>query len=64
MGLWLAFVGTLLMIPESIRLTRKNPEGAISFASEMRGARYTSYLQTIGLVFLCIGLFLQAYGAK
>jgi len=28
-GLVISFIGTALMIPESIRLTRKNPEGAI-----------------------------------
>jgi hypothetical protein len=60
LGSWLCFVGTLLMIPESVRLTTKNKEGSISFSTRMPAARLAPYLQTIGLILLCAGLLLVA----
>jgi hypothetical protein len=37
-GLVVSFIGSVFMIPESIRLMRKNPEGGIRWKSDLWGA--------------------------
>ena len=58
-GLIIAFVGALLMLPESCRLTRKNKEGVLSWESGFPCARFTPYLFVIGVIFLAIGFIIQ-----
>ena len=55
-GLALSFIGTLLMLPESFRLTRKNPEGALVWSV---GMSYAPYLFLAGVILLAVGFILQ-----
>jgi hypothetical protein len=59
-GLALSFAGTLLMFPESLRLTRKNPEGAIRWST---GMSYAPYLFLSGVILLALGFFLQLFAS-
>jgi len=55
-GLAFSFVGTLLMLPESFRLTRKNPQNG--FAA-LEGMSYAPCLFIIGVIFLATGFIIQ-----
>lgn len=58
-GLVISFVGAILMLPESLRLTQKNKEGILSWESGFPCARFTPYLFVVGIVFLAIGFIIQ-----
>jgi len=59
-GLIISFLGTVLMIPESIRLIRKNPEGGIRWKSDIPGAnKCIPILFVVGIIFLALGFSLQ-----
>jgi len=57
-GLLFSFCGAIMMLPESFRLSKKNPEGALSFSSGYND-RWTGFLFSAGIVFMIIGNGLQ-----
>ncbi len=62
-GLLLSLSGTILMLPESFRLTRKNPEGAIRWESDLPCSKLIPYLFLIGVALLAIGFIIQIVAA-
>ena len=58
-GLVIAFVGAVLMLPESFRLSSKNKEVEFSFRSGFPCARLTPYLFGAGVFLLVIGFLIQ-----
>jgi hypothetical protein len=58
-GLSLAIAGTILMLPESFRLTQKNKEGLLIWTTKFPGAVITPWLFAIGVIFLLAGFVIQ-----
>ncbi len=58
-GLVISFVGVLLMIPESLRLTSKNPYDGIRWKSNIPGSKCAPKLYVLGIIFLAIGFIFQ-----
>jgi hypothetical protein len=61
-GLILSFIGTILMLPEGFRLSRKNQEGFICFETELPFAHLCPKLFSLGVCFLSMGFLLQFIG--
>lgn len=61
-GLIISFVGTILMIPESLRLSKKNKENVLSWDSNFPCANVTPHLFVAGIIILAIGFIFQFIG--
>jgi len=58
-GLVISFVGVLLMIPESLRLTSKNPDDGIRWKSNIPGSKFAPKLFIFGIILIAIGFMFQ-----
>jgi hypothetical protein len=58
LGLLVSFIGSILMLPESFRLSAKNKEGSISFISGYN-SRMTGLAFVWGVALLVIGFGVQ-----